>query len=287
MSRRARLICLLLVGGLALGSCASPRTVRTLEPVPSEVALFGYRRERVQKGRSTRYVYVRPGRDGEPIELAAERFRAELAPSIERLWQALPATVGVALGSCPELAREVATLLESGAIYEGEAEGSNRHPHARGRHFWSRAQLRMAERGGEVAEYEDPVDTLIWLLLEALNAAHAEEYHAIWEAVLAGRLGEDEYLWREARAKAVQLLRAVELVRENEACLQLEQWLPGFGLVFQEYERWVLEAGRDKEELARLILANPATYADNPEEQTLSYGERLRGLWREHSPLAP
>jgi hypothetical protein len=283
MTLRARFLALLLLG---LGSCVSTPAVRTLEPISEQEALFGYRRERVLSGRETSYVYVRAGRDGRSVEVDGARFAAELAPSIARLWEALPATVGVALAACPELAREIAILLEAGAIYEGEAEGANRHPHARGRHFWSRAQLRVAERGGEVGEYEDPVDTLIWLLLEALNAANADGYHSIWEDVLAGRLGEEDYLWREARAKAVQLLRAVKLVRENEACLQLDGWLPGFGLVFQEYERWAQVAGHDDGELARLILANTATYADNPEEQALSYGERLRGLWRQHSPLA-
>ena len=34
----------------------------------------------------------------------------------------------------------------------------------------------MAERGGEVAEYEDPVDTLIWLLLEAWSVYNAMRF---------------------------------------------------------------------------------------------------------------
>ena len=243
------------------------------------VDLFGYRRERWTFPSGEERVWVaRERAGGERVEFAESFFETELRPSLERTCQAMPQTTSEVLATCAGMADEIASALEDGARYAGPAEGDNRHPHARGERFWSRPRLEPGTRA------EDPVDTLVWYLVEAFNARAAEAYGVIWDGVLAGRLAEDEYVQLETLQKAVQLRAAVEAVTRHARCLGLGEHGAARGQVYREYRRWVDQARGDPRALRRTILGNPVTYTDNPDERGLTYEARLRSLYRKHAP---
>jgi len=253
-------------------------------PAPGPAAALGYERETwsFPDGES-RVVYSRRAGDGGRVEIPRGDFEGELLASIERLADALPATMATAVAPCPAIAELVAAGLEAGARYMGPAEGDNLHRHARGERFWSRPRLAP---GADGALVEDPVDSLVWLLVELFNASSADAYRRIWQGVLDGTLSEDDYLARETLLKAVQLRRAVRAIQAGAGCLQLDEWRGRGALVFREYERWVESSGGDPRRLARMILGNPARYTLSPAEVGLTYGERLRGLYRANAPIA-
>ncbi len=260
------------------------------EPVSDCQAVFGYQRETwVHADSTARVLYSRTDPSGGRVEVDQGTYEGRVSPAINRMCTELPATTSRWLRRCPALIHTIARLFEEGVEYAGSVDRGNQHPHARGFRFWSRPQRRIYTPAHQAPPraVEDPIDTVAWFLLEALNAASAAEFAAVWEDVGSGRSSEAEYLRAEAGLKARNLIRTVQLVRENAACLDLDAWLPDYGLVFQEYAGWVDAAHGDPVELARTILDNPATYTDNPAERDLSYRERLRALYRKRSPRTP
>ena len=271
-----------------------PRAAPAWEVVLAEVErgplgfpadLFGYQRETwFHPDGTTHFVYARETPGGERIEVGRRAFEDRVEPSLGRACAALSSLARFA--SCPELAHVVATGLERGAEYRGTVEGDNTHPHARGTLFWSRPRrLQDTGHAPDATGQEDPVDTLVWFLVELFNAESADAYRAIWDGVLDGSLSEQQYLERETLQKAAQVRRAVETVEGLDGCLGLSRWRAGGAVVFTEYERWVRASGGDLRRLARIILRNPARYGSRSAEAGLTYGERLRGLYREHAPV--
>jgi len=256
-----------------------------VETIDSSCDLFGYRRERWAYPDGERdLVYARLTPNGERVHVSRSVFEGGLHQSVDRVCASIPETVREAIAVCPELVDFIARGFEGGARYQGTAEGKNEHPHARGERFWSRPRLYgpQTSRSGQ----EDPIDTLVWFLVELSNASAADSYRRIWKRVLDGSLSEDEYLELEALQKAGHLRRAVETIRRNADCLDLSTRRHDGAHVFSEYERWVKASRGDQRGLARIILKNPARYRSNPAEADLTYAQRLRGLYREHAPIS-
>ncbi|MFT5049423.1 MAG: hypothetical protein ACI8QZ_000816 [Chlamydiales bacterium] len=255
------------------------------ESIDRPCDMFGYRRERwVYPDGEQNLVYARTTPEGLRVEVPRSVFDSGLHRSLSRVSASIPETVRQAIVVCPEVADTIARGFEGGARYKGPAEGENRHPHARGERFWSRPRLFRA--GTSRAGHEDPIDSLVWFLVEMFNASAADAYRGIWDRVLDGSLSEDEYLAQETLQKAIHLRRAVETLRANADCLGLSADREGGALVFSEYEQWVITSRGDPRTLARIIRNNPARYTSNPAEADLTYAQRLRGLYREHAPIS-
>lgn len=276
---------------------------RAAEPVVGHpaISLFKYEpRQATSTSGATITTYQRRRADGRMATYAGPQFEA-LARQCELFAADNPWTAKV-WRNCPGLTDFAATQFEEGAEYLGGSEGDNSHPHAHGRRFWAGEPTFTADDGGVRQTWGDPIDGTTFFIVEALNAVRAADFQAVWDRAIGEHrrimtldaprearrqmwtANRDRWIRDEARIKAENLARTVQMVRTNAVPLHLDENLRlGYGTAYQRYAGWVDQSvvnGRvDLDRLRDAILTNQGTYRDDPEYRGMTYRGRLEKLF--------